>query len=199
MKKKIIIIVTLFLALLIIVGGVKSFFLQQNNKSVKVSKQVEEYKNITFKDMLEHKEYRTPQDEALVFWAKRVGEYDYYYKDKAYKLKISKYVKYCEDYKIEGVECYDLFAIYTLKIDGNTAYCFYPRLPRADGNVIYRFYKFDFENDTVKVWGGDYSDFSHMELLFTAIKEYKPFGIKSILETIDLVHQYLKYLHLLPL
>ena len=170
-----------------------------NKTDVKASKSVEERQKVSFKDMLEHKEYRTPKDEALLFWAKRVGEYDYYYKDRAYKLKISKYVKYCEDYKIEGVECYDLFAIYTLKIDGNTAYCFYPRLPRADGNVIYRFYKFDFENDTVKVWGGDYSDFSHMELLFTAIKEYKPFGIKSILETIDLVHQYLKYLHLLPL
>lgn len=170
MKKKIIIVVTLFLALLIIVGGVKSFFLQQNKKSVKVSKQVEEHKNITFKDMLDNVELRTSKKEIMLFWARYVGEYDYYLKDNNYKVKIFECNEYGEDYTIEGIECYDLLATYTLKIDGNTAYCFYPRLPRDDGSVVYRFYKIEFIDHKLDVWASDYSDFSHMKHLFTAKK-----------------------------
>ena len=138
--------------------------------NVKVSRQVEERKKVSFKEMLDHKEYRTPKKEVLAFWAKHSGEYYSDEGDKERKISIVENNEYQDDYEVTGIVWYGLFGCNTLKIKGETAYCFDVKTAKANGYRDYQFYKFVFKGKTMKVWRGDSIDFRHMELLFKAKK-----------------------------
>lgn len=72
----------------------------------------------------------------------------------------------------DGLETYNFISGETdvQKIENDVIYLAYPKIPREDGSTIFSYYKFVVDGGKIQCYLGDYSDYSNMELLWTATK-----------------------------